>query len=372
MKQTVFSDLHAVYPERILNQTNGVTPRRWVYGCNPGLRDLLNETIGTQWVNDLEQLEQLAPLANDTEFRQRFMDVKQQNKQRLVKWVSEELDLETSPDAMFDIQIKRIHEYKRQLMNALETAALANAIRREPGANWTPRVKIFGGKAAPAYTDAKNIILLINDIASSINNDPVIGDRLKVVYPPNYNVSMAEILIPAADLSEQISTAGKEASGTGNMKFALNGAVTIGTLDGANVEIRDHVGSDNIYIFGMTADEVQAARQGYVTQTYIDQSPILAEVIDQIRDGFFADGDPSRHWPVLEKLLRDDYFMVAADFDAYWDAQRKVDQGFADRELWARMAVLNTAQSGWFSSDRTIQGYADDIWGVTSLLGEGR
>jgi starch phosphorylase len=372
MKQTVFSDLHAVYPDRIMNQTNGVTPRRWVHGCNPGLRSLLNQTIGTEWVIDLEQLERLTPLADDAEFRSRFMAVKQENKLRLVQWVADNMGHKISPDAMFDIQIKRIHEYKRQLMNALETAAFANAIRRDPDADWTPRVKFFGGKAAPAYIDAKNIIRLINDIAKSINNDPVIGDRLKVIYPPNYNVTMAEILIPAADLSEQISTAGKEASGTGNMKFALNGAVTIGTLDGANVEIRDHVGDENIYIFGMTADEVQIARDGYVAQTYIDQSPMLGEVIDQIRTGFYSPGEPTRHWPVLEKLLRDDYFMVAADFDAYWDAQRKVDQGFADKDTWARMSVLNTARSGWFSSDRTIQGYADDIWGVSSLLGEDR
>lgn len=372
MKQTVFSDLHAVYPERILNQTNGVTPRRWVHGCNHGLRDLLNETIGTGWVNDLEQLERIAPLADDAAFRKRFMSVKQVNKQRLADWVTEQTGVRISPDAMFDIQIKRIHEYKRQLMNALETAAHANAIRRDPGADWTPRVKFFGGKAAPAYIDAKNIIRLINDIAKSINDDPVIGDRLKVIYPPNYNVTMAEILIPAADLSEQISTAGKEASGTGNMKFALNGAVTIGTLDGANVEIRDRVGEENIYIFGMTAQQVQAARDGYVTRNYIDRSPILSEVIDQIRTGVYSEGDPTRHWPVLEKLLRDDYFMVAADFDAYWEAQRRVDAGFADADAWARMAVLNTAHSGWFSSDRTIQGYADDIWGVTSLLGQGK
>ncbi|MDU8928617.1 glycogen/starch/alpha-glucan phosphorylase [Alisedimentitalea sp. MJ-SS2] len=372
MKQTVFSDLHQVYPERILNQTNGVTPRRWLHGCNRGLRDLLNETIGTDWVCDLEQLEKIAPLADDADFRARFMQVKQDNKQMLTSWVKDRMGIEISPDAMFDVQIKRIHEYKRQLMNALETAALANAIRRDPDADWTPRVKIFGGKAAPAYLDAKNIIRLINDIAVSINSDPVIGDRLKVLYPPNYNVSMAEILIPATDLSEQISTAGKEASGTGNMKFALNGAVTVGTLDGANVEIRDHVGDDNIYIFGMTAEEVEAARAGYDTQAYIDQSPILKEVIDQIREGVYSPGEPTRHWPVLEKLLRDDYFMVAADFDAYWAAQRQVDKGFADKDAWARMAVLNTAHSGWFSSDRTIQGYADAIWGVASLAGESK
>ncbi|MEP2532320.1 glycogen/starch/alpha-glucan phosphorylase [Shimia sp.] len=369
MKQTVFSDLHQVYPNRILNQTNGVTPRRWLHSCNEGLRNLLNEKIGTEWVCDLEQLEKIAPLADDAEFRDRFMAIKRDNKQKLATWIKETMDIDVSVDAMFDVQIKRIHEYKRQLMNALETAALANAIRRNPDADWTPRVKIFGGKAAPAYLDAKNIIRLINDIAVSVNNDPVIGDRLKVVYPPNYNVSMAEILIPSADLSEQISTAGKEASGTGNMKFALNGAVTVGTLDGANVEIAEHVGPDNIYIFGMTADQVQDARDGYVTQNYIDQSPILTEVINQIRDGFYSPEETTRHWPVLEKLLRDDYFMVAADFDAYWKAQRKVDKGFADKDAWARMAVLNTALSGWFSSDRTIQSYADEIWGVDSLSG---
>ena len=287
----------------------------------------------------------------------------------MAAWLADTSGFAMSPDAMFDIQIKRIHEYKRQLMNALETAALGNAIRRDPQANWTPRVKIFGGKAAPAYVDAKNIIRLINDIAARINADPVIGDRLKVVYPPNYNVSMAEVLIPAADLSEQISTAGKEASGTGNMKLALNGAVTIGTLDGANVEIRDRVGEDNIYVFGMTAEEVELARDGYVTQHHVDRSPILAEVIDQIRDGFYSWGEPTRHWPVLEKLLRDDYFMVAADFDAYWYKQRQVDVDFADRDGWARKAVLNTARCGWFSSDRTIKGYARDIWGVRSLAG---
>ena len=371
MKRTVFSELHAIFPDRILNQTNGVTPRRWLYGCNPGLRALLNETIGENWVIDLEQLERIAPLADDAAFRDRFMAVKRENKERLTRWIADEMGLAVSPDALFDIQIKRIHEYKRQLMNALETAALANAIRRNPDADWTPRVKIFGGKAAPAYIDAKNIIRLINDIAASINNDPVIGDRLKVVYPANYNVTMAEMLIPAADLSEQISTAGKEASGTGNMKFALNGAVTIGTLDGANVEICERVGEDNIFIFGMTADEVIAARDGYRTSDYINRSPILTEVIQQIASGFYSPGDQHRHRPVVDKLLRDDWFMVAADFDAYWARQRDVDAAFADRDGWARMAVLNTALSGWFSSDRTISGYAADIWGVESLKDAG-
>lgn len=370
MKRTVFADLHKLHPDRIVNQTNGVTPRRWLHGCNPGLRDLLDETVGGNWVTDLERLKDIAPLADDAEFRNRFLDVKARNKQALASWIKSACGIAVSPDALFDVQIKRIHEYKRQLMNILETAALANEIRRDPDADWTPRVKIFGGKAAPAYTAAKHIIHLINDIARNINTDPVIGDRLKVVYPENYSVTMAERLIPAADLSEQISTAGLEASGTGNMKFALNGAVTIGTLDGANVEISECVGCDNIYIFGLTADEVLAIRDGYNTQEFIDRGPRLAEVLGQIRDGYFSPGEPDRYAALLHKLMTDDYFVVAADFDAYFDTQRRIDRDFTDRAQWGRMAVLNTALCGWFSSDRTIAGYAGEIWNVRSLLGE--
>src|SRR5690606_4046731 len=241
-------------------QTNGVTPRRWLHGCNPALRSLLIEAIGDAWVGNLEQLERLAPLAEDAGFREAFARAKRSNKERLAGFLAERTGQCVDPDALFDIQIKRIHEYKRQLLNILETAALANAMRRDPGADWTPRVKVFGGKAAPGYADAKLIIKLINDVAATVNADPLLRGRLSVVFPENYNVSMAEIMIPAADLSEQISTAGMEASGTGNMKLALNGAITIGTLDGANIEIRERVGDENIYVFGLSAEEVAAGR----------------------------------------------------------------------------------------------------------------
>ncbi|MFN3613035.1 MAG: glycogen/starch/alpha-glucan phosphorylase, partial [Rubrimonas sp.] len=252
-----------------------------------------------------------------------------------------------------------------QLLNALETAALWNAIRAEPGADWAPRVKIFGGKAAPGYAMAKLIIKLINDIAATINADPAVKDLLKVVYPPNYNVSMAEILIPAADLSEQISTAGKEASGTGNMKFAMNGALTVGTLDGANVEIMEAVGAENIFIFGQTAEEVLATRAaGYDPSTFIARDPRLAEVIDQIEAGAFSGGDAERFRPLVDNLRRHDWFQVCADFTAYWDCQRRIDAAWADPESWTRMAILNTARMGMFSSDRTIRGYARDVWNV--------
>ncbi len=366
MKKTVFADLHALHPERIVNQTNGVTPRRWIWGCNPGLRDLWCEASGGEdWVTDLDRLRELEPLADDAAFRERFMAVKTANKARLGRWLAQTHGVEIAPEAMFDIQIKRIHEYKRQLLNALEAAALRNAIRHDPGAHWTPRVKIFGGKAAPGYAMAKLIIKLINDIGRTINNDPYCKGRLSVVYPPNYNVSMAEILIPAADLSEQISTAGKEASGTGNMKFAMNGALTIGTLDGANVEILEAVGADNIFIFGATADEVLARRQaGYDPSAAIAADPRLAEVVDQIAAGAFSHGDRDRFGPLVDNLRHHDWFQVAADFTAYWDAQRAVDRAWAAPDDWARRAILNAVCMGHFSSDRTIRGYAKEVWGV--------
>jgi starch phosphorylase len=366
MKKTVFADLHLMHPERIVNQTNGVTPRRWIYGCNPGLRDLLTETLGDDgWATDLDRLRALAPKADDPEFRARFATVKAANKRRMADWLKRRHDIEIDPAAMIDTQIKRIHEYKRQLLNALETAALWNAIRANPGADWAPRVKVFGGKAAPGYTMAKLIIKLINDIAATVNADPATKGLLKVVYPPNYNVSMAEILIPATDLSEQISTAGKEASGTGNMKFAMNGALTVGTLDGANVEIRDAVGDDNIFIFGQTADEVLATRAGgYSPQGFIDADPRLAEVVAQIEGGAFSGGDRERFAPLVDNLRHHDWFQVCADFTAYWDAQRRIDAAWGDADGWTRKAVLNTAHMGVFSSDRTIRGYAREVWGV--------
>lgn len=372
VKETVFADLHAVHPDRIVNQTNGITPRRWLYSCNPPLRALIDDTIGTGWPDDLEQLERLAPHADDAAFRARFGAAKAQNKARLTTWLKNRDGVTINPDAMFDVQIKRIHEYKRQLMNLLETVALWNDIRDNPGGDWTPRVKMFGGKAAPGYVVAKEIIHLINDVAKTINADPKTRDLLQIVYPDNYNVSMAEILIPAADLSEQISTAGKEASGTGNMKFALNGALTIGTLDGANVEIRERVGAENFFLFGMTAAEADARRDvPDFARKAIAASPRLRRVLDQIDAGRFSPGDKGRFAGLVRRMYEHDYFLVTCDFDSYYEAQRMVDAAYRDADDWTRMAVLNTARVGWFSSDRTIAGYARDIWGVTPRGGAG-
>ncbi|MCJ9427852.1 glycogen/starch/alpha-glucan phosphorylase [Kordiimonas marina] len=363
MKKTVFKDLHTVYPDRILNQTNGITPRRWLLECNPRLSGLITETIGDGWVADLEQLKALEPYAEDAAFRERFRRVKADNKERLSVYVQEQLGVKLDPTALFDIQIKRIHEYKRQLLNILETMALYNAMKANPNGEWQPRVKIFAGKAAPSYTLAKLIIKLINDVADKINNDSALGDMLKVVFLPNYNVSSAEIIIPAADLSEQISTAGFEASGTGNMKFALNGALTIGTLDGANVEILEHVGEDNIYIFGMEAEEVaQLQSGGYQPWVRVGETPRLQDVVTQISSGFFSHGDTERFAGIVDNVLAHDYFLVAPDFDSYWSTQRWIDKDFRDQNVWQRKAVLNTANMGWFSADRTIRGYAKDIW----------
>ena len=363
MKQTVFHDLHTMFPDKIVNQTNGVTPRRWVLECNPGLSQLISEKIGTGWIDDLEQLDKLSPLATDKDFQKKYMSVKSNNKARLAAFLKDRMGLEVNPDAMFDIQIKRIHEYKRQLMNILETIALYNEIKDNPKSNIQPRVKIFAGKAAPSYFLAKLIIKLINDVAEVVNNDADVGDTLKVIFLPNYNVSAAEILIPGADLSEQISTAGFEASGTGNMKFALNGALTIGTLDGANVEMAEHLGDENIFIFGMKADEVaerQHARRR--PSEVIKDSPKLQRIIAQLKTGVFSEGDGSRFKDILDNIEHHDYFQVVPDFEAYWDMQRHVDSVYGDTEKWAEMAILNTAKMGWFSSDRTIRGYAKEIW----------
>ena len=368
VKKTVFRDLNQAYEGRIVNQTNGVTPRRWLYSCNPPLRNLINNTIGTDWPDDLEQLGQLADHVNDEGFLDAFSEAKRQNKERLVGFLKERDGIVINCDAMFDIQIKRIHEYKRQLMNLLETVALWNEIHANPTKNWTPRVKIFGGKAAPGYVVAKQIIHLINDVAGTINSDPVTRDYLQIAYPENYNVSMAELLIPAADLSEQISTAGKEASGTGNMKFALNGALTIGTLDGANVEIRQHVGPENFFLFGLDAAEADQRRsQPNFAREAIAKSPRLANVLEQIAGGKFSTGDADRYKSLVSNLYDHDYFLVTADFDAYYAKQRDVDVAYGDVARWMKMAILNTARMGWFSSDRTIKGYAHDIWGVRSL-----
>ncbi len=368
IRKTVFADLHAAYPDRIVNQTNGITPRRWLHSCNAPLRALIDETIGPGWANDLRRLSDLEPYVDDAGFRERFHQAKHRNKRRLGAWLKEREGLSIDPDAMFDTQIKRIHEYKRQLLNVLETIARWNDIKDSPNKDWTPRLKIFAGKAAPGYAMAKSIIRLINDVATTINADKMTRDHLQVVYPANYNVSMAELLIPASDLSEQISTAGMEASGTGNMKLSLNGSPTIGTLDGANVEIRDQVGAENFFLFGLSVDEVIERRQvpGF-SRNAIKASPRLSRAINQISHGVFSEGDRERHGNLLSDLAGQDRFLVTCDFDSYCETQRKVDSAYRDRDAWTRMAVLNTAGMGWFSSDRTIRGYANDIWGVSSL-----
>ncbi|MCG6902326.1 MAG: glycogen/starch/alpha-glucan phosphorylase [Rhodobacter sp.] len=369
MKSTVFKDLHTLHPDRIVNQTNGVTPRRWLLSANPRLSELITGTIGDRWVDDLERLTGLEPHLDDAGFLDAYAGAKRANKVDLSNWLKSEHGMAADPDAMFDVQIKRIHEYKRQHLNILEAIALWQAIRENPDAGWTPRVKIFGGKAAPGYFFAKDIIHLINDVAAVLNADPVTRDYLQVFFIPNYNVTLAERLIPASDLSEQISTAGKEASGTGNMKFALNGALTIGTLDGANVEIREQVGAENFYLFGMTADQVVARRSvpGHAVKA-VAAEPRLAAALKAIRSGVFSPEEPGRYAGIVSNVGGDDYFLVASDFADYWRAQRDVDAAFTDQQAWARMAALNTARSGWFSSDRTIRGYLADVWHAGSLL----
>ncbi|MBB3541680.1 MULTISPECIES: glycogen/starch/alpha-glucan phosphorylase [unclassified Rhizobium] len=363
MKVTVFADLHKLYPDRINNKTNGITPRRWLQQCNPGLTSLIRETIGDDFLDDAEKLKPLDKFAKDASFQEKFAAVKRANKVALSNLVASRMGIKLDPSAMFDIQIKRIHEYKRQLLNIIEAVALYDQIRSHPELDWVPRVKLFAGKAAPSYHNAKLIIKLINDVARTINNDPAVRGLLKVVFVPNYNVSLAEVMVPAADLSEQISTAGMEASGTGNMKFGLNGALTIGTLDGANVEMRDHVGEDNIIIFGLRADEVAAARaDGHNPRAIIEASRELSQALQAISSGVFSHDDRNRYSALIEGIYAHDWFMVAADFDAYAQAQREVDQLWTDPSTWSSKAICNTARMGWFSSDRTIRQYAKEIW----------
>ena len=365
MKRTVFADLHKLYPTRINNKTNGITPRRWLQECNPGLTALIREAIGDGFMDDAEKLADLAPFADDAAFREKFAAVKRTNKIALADHIKATMGLRIDPAAMFDVQIKRIHEYKRQLLGIIEAVALYDQIRGHPERDWTPRVKLFAGKAASSYYNAKLIIKLANDVARRINSDPSVGGLLKVAFLPNYNVSLAEKIVPAADLSEQISTAGMEASGTGNMKFALNGALTIGTLDGANIEIMEHVGRENIIIFGLTADEVAAKRAGgYDPRATIEASGALNQALSAIASGVFSPDDPGRYKDLMNGLYEHDWFMVAADFDAYAAAQREVDSRWADVPGWEAAAIRNVARVGWFSSDRTIREYATDIWGV--------
>jgi starch phosphorylase len=363
MKQTVFHDLSTVYPNRIVNKTNGITFRRWLMECNPRLTAIIRAAVGEKALHDPEALKVLGAHADDSALQEQVALARRANKIALGQLTAEALNQRLDPDAMFDVQIKRIHEYKRQLLNILETIARYNEIRANPTIDFAPRVKIFAGKAAASYTQAKLIIKLAIDVARQVNSDPTVRGLLKVVFLPNYNVSLAETIIPAVDLSEQISTAGMEASGTGNMKMALNGALTVGTLDGANVELRDLVGDENIHIFGLTAAEVTSARaQGIDAGRYIEKSPVLRDVLDGVQSGVFSADDRGRYHGLIETLRHHDFFMVCADFDAYWQTQQRVDAAWLDRKSWLRSSIINTANTGWFSSDRTISEYADEIW----------
>ena len=365
VKETVFRDFHRLYPDRIVNKTNGVTFRRWLLEANPPLSALLAQTIGPQVFDDPTHLAELEKFADDQSFQQRFAAAKRLNKERLAQLIFERVDVKVDPAALFDVQIKRIHEYKRQLLNVLHTIALYQDIKAQPSRAFVPRVKIFAGKAAASYHQAKLIIKLANDVAKIVNADPDVRGLLKVVFLPNYNVSLAETIIPAADLSEQISTAGMEASGTGNMKFALNGALTIGTLDGANVEIKERVGDDNIFIFGLTAAEVDASRaKGIDARETIAGSPRLHAALMAAATGAFSPDDHNRYAQLVDTLTYYDHFLVAKDFDAYWEAQATVDARWRDQKAWRRAAILNTARVAWFSSDRTIREYAEEIWNV--------
>ena len=369
MRRTTFRELDLAVGGRIVNRTNGITFRRWLHQTNPGLTHLLVETVGERVLRDPEALTDLIPYADDMAFRDAFRDQRRPRKLAVARLAAAQLGITIDPDALFDVQIKRIHEYKRQLLNVLQAISQYNAIRAQPTRAWKPRVKIFAGKAAPSYTLAKQIIRLAHDVARVVNGDPTVRGLLQVMFMPNYNVSLAELLIPAADLSEQISTAGMEASGTGNMKLALNGALTIGTLDGANVEIRERVGEDNMFIFGMTTDEVEARRtaHGLDATGVIDACPALRDVIEALRSGVFSPDEPGRYAALADRLTHADPFFVCADFNAYDKAQEAVDAKWQDPASWWRSAVLNTANMGWFSSDRTIGEYAQGTWRVQSV-----
>jgi len=365
VRKTLFADLDRLYPGRVNNKTNGVTPRRWLIQCNPGLTRLITERIGDGFMDDFDQLIGLEKHADDPTFQSQFRDVKRANKERLAHVIRDRLGIVVSPDALFDVQVKRIHEYKRQLLNIIEAVAHYSKIRSHPEIDWVPRVKVFAGKAAPGYWNAKLIIKLINDVARVVNNDPAVRGLLKIAFLPNYNVSLAETIMPAADLSEQISTAGMEASGTGNMKFMANGAITIGTLDGANVEMLEQVGNENMVIFGLTTEKVAEIRaRSEVPRAAIDRSPALREALEAISSGVFSPDDPNRYRDLIGGLYDHDWFMVARDFDAYAAAQRQVDDIWKNPRKWYSMAIRNTAHVSFFSSDRTIRQYAEGIWGV--------
>jgi starch phosphorylase len=366
LQSRLLKDFAELYPDRFNNKTNGITPRRWLMACNPVLAGLVTKHIGTDWTADLGKLRAIAPLADNVEFRSEWRDAKRQNRARLLAEIERLCRVRARPDSMMDVHVKRIHEYKRQLLNILRVVDTFRRLRENPSLDVVARTVVFGGKAAPGYAMAKLIIKLITSVAQAVNHDRAVNDRLTVVFLEDYRVTLAETIIPAADLSEQISTAGMEASGTGNMKFALNGALTIGTLDGANVEMREEVGPENIFIFGATAEEAGALLSGgYHPRTEIESSPRLKAALDMISGGFFSPDDPFRFKPIVDQLMSRDPFLVCRDFNAYVACQERVDKLWRDPDAWTRMSILNAAGMGKFSSDRTIAEYAKEIWGAT-------
>ncbi len=368
LKKGLFHDFYELWPEKFNNKTNGVTQRRWLAWCNPGLKQLLNDTIGSGWITDLSQLEKLIPYANNPLFRQQWYQVKKANKQRLAQLVKQKTGIEFDTDALFDIQVKRIHEYKRQLLNVLHVIHLYDRIKRGDTAHFTKRCVLFGGKAAPGYAMAKDIVKLINNVAQVINADPQVNPWLKVVFLPNYQVSAMEVICPAADLSEQISTAGKEASGTGNMKFMMNGAITIGTLDGANIEIREEVGDDNFFLFGLNEKQVEQLRAHYDPQHLIEQDDDLKRVVELLTSGHFNQNEPHRFDNIIHSFTSPhDPWMTVADFRSYVDAQNHAALAYQDQERWITMSIMNTAHSGKFSTDRTMEEYNQDIWKLDKI-----
>ena len=368
MVTSTFADFARIYPERFTNVTNGITPRRWLAVANPKLAALFDQYIGNEWRCDLSQIEKLKAFANESEFKRAVADIKYDNKVKLAQYVKKTLNIDLDPHALFDVQVKRIHEYKRQMLNVLHIVARYNEMLAHPEKDWQPRVFILAGKAASAYYSAKQTIRLINDVANVINNDERLKGRLKVVFIPNYSVSLAQLIIPAADISEQISLAGTEASGTSNMKFALNGALTLGTLDGANVEILENVGKDHIFIFGNTVEQVEALRrEGYRPFDYYQNDEQLREVIDQIIRGDFSPEEPNRYHSLIQGLQYHDYYQSFADFRSYVEAQKAVDKKYQDRDAWVASTIQNMVNMGFFSSDRTILEYAKNIWKVEPL-----
>jgi starch phosphorylase len=365
LKADVLRDFYKLWPEKFNNKTNGVTPRRWVLLANPALSGLISEKIGDTWLKHLDELRKLEAFVDDQDFRDRWRTIKRANKQALANYIMAHNSVEVDVNSIFDIQVKRIHEYKRQHLDLLHIIGLYLRIKQDPSINITPRTFIFGGKAAPGYTMAKLIIKAVNAVADVVNRDPDVQGRIKVVFLANFSASLGQLIYPAADLSEQISTAGKEASGTGNMKFTMNGSLTIGTLDGANIEIREEVGDDNFFLFGLTAAEVQQKKaEGYNPQSYYHSNEELRNVLDRLGMGYFSPGDKDLFKPLVDSLMYHDDYMLLADYQAYSDCQARVSEAYQDVEHWTTMSILNVARSGKFSSDRTIKEYCDEIWNV--------